>query len=119
MVLEDFLFPNETIKYQTTNKINYLGDKFYFYITNQRILVYRSKGKIFKKDKIIAEKLEAIKSLGYNEKGLMRKKAVLSVQTESRRMFFEGKILDVKDIWQKLQKQTKKDVMTVRKKGKK
>jgi hypothetical protein len=118
LVLKDFLFPNETIKYQSPNKINYLGDKFYFYITNQRILVYRSKGKVFKKDRVIAEKLEAIEGLSYNEKGLMRKKARLSVQTENKRMFFEGKIPDVKDIWQELQKYTKKDVTPVRKKRK-
>ncbi len=119
LVLEDFLLHNETIKYQSPNKISYLGDKFYFYITNQRILVHRSKGKVSKKDRIIAEKLEAIKSLSYNEKGLMRKKALLSVQTESKRMFLEGKIPDVKDIWQELQKYTKKDVTPVRKKRKK
>lgn len=119
LVLEDFLLPNETIKYQSLNKISYLGDKFYFYITNQRMLVYRSKGKVFKKDRIIAEKLEAIKSLSYNEKGIMRKKAQLNVQTESKRMFFEGKIPDIKDIWQELQKYTKKNVTTVRKKRKK
>ena len=119
LVLEDFLFPNETIKYQSPNKISYLGDKFYFYITNQRMLVYRSKGKYFKKDRIIAEKLEAIKSLSYNEKGIMRKKARLNVQTESKRMFFEGKIPDIKDIWQELQKYTKKDVTTAKKKRKK
>jgi hypothetical protein len=119
LVLKDFLFPNETIKYQSPNKISYLGDKFYFYITNQRILAYRSKGKVFKKDRVVAEKLEAITSLSYNEKGLMRKKALLNVQTESKRMFFEGKIPDVKDIWQELQKYTEKDVTTVKKKGKK
>jgi hypothetical protein len=119
LVLKDFLFPNETVKYQSPNKISYLGDKFYFYITNQRILAYRSKGKVFKKDRVVAEKLEAITSLSYNEKGLMRKKALLNVQTESKRMFFEGKIPDVKDIWQELQKYTEKDVTTVKKKGKK
>ncbi len=119
LVLKDFLLPNETIKYQSPNKISYLGDKFYFYITNQRILAYRSKGKVFKKDRVVAEKLEAITSLSYNEKGLMRKKALLNVQTESKRMFFEGKIPDVKDIWQELQKYTEKDVTTVKKKGKK
>jgi hypothetical protein len=116
LVLKDFLLPNETIKYQSPNKLSYLGDKFYFYITNQRILAYRSKGKYFKKDRIVAEKLEAITSLSYNEKGLMRKKALLNVQTESKRMFFEGKIPDVKGIWQELQKYTEKDVTTVKKK---
>ncbi len=89
--------------------IRYLGDKFYFYITNRRILVYRGRGKVFKKDRVIAERLEAIKSLNYNERGLVRKRGYLSVQTESKRMFFEGKIPDVKGIWQELQKLTEKE----------
>ena len=108
LVLEDFLLPNEVIRYQSPGMIRYLGDKFYFYITNRRILVYRSRGKVLKKDRVIAERLEAIKSLNYNERGLVRKKGYLSVETESKRMFFEGKILDVKGIWQELQKYIKR-----------
>lgn len=109
LVLEDFLLPRETIRYQSPGMIRYLGDKFYFYITNRRILVYRGRGKVFKKDRVIAERLEAIKSLSYNERGLVRKRGFLSVQTESKRMFFEGKIPDVKGIWQELQKYIKKE----------
>ena len=37
------------------------------------------------------------------------KKGYLSVETESKRMFFEGKIPDVKGIWQELQKYIKKE----------
>jgi len=109
LVLKDFLLPNEAIKYKSPGKIRYLGDKFHFYITNQRILVYRRKGTVFKKDRAIAERLEAIKSLNYNERGLVRKRGYLSVETESKRMFFEGKIADVKGIWQELQKYVKKE----------
>ena len=109
LVLKDFLLPNEAIRYRSPSKIRYLGDKFYFCITNQRILVYRRRGKVLKKDRIIAERLEAIKNLSYNERGLVRKKGFLSVQTESKRMFFEGKIPDIKSIWQELQKYIKKE----------
>ncbi|MDH5438437.1 MAG: hypothetical protein OEX76_06005 [Candidatus Bathyarchaeota archaeon] len=109
LVLKDFLLPNEAIRYRSPGKIRYLGDKFYFCITNQRMLVYRRRGKVFKKDRIIAERLEAIENLSYNERGLVRKKGFLGVQTESKRMFFEGKIPDVKGIWQELQKYIKKE----------
>jgi len=109
LVLEDFLLPNEAIRYKSPGMIRYLGEKFYFYITNRRILVYRSRGKVFKKDRVIAERLEAIKSLNYNERGLARKRGYLNVETESKRMFFEGKIPDVKGIWQELQKNIKKE----------
>jgi len=109
LVLEDFLLPNEAIRYKSPGMIRYLGEKFYFYITNRRILVYRSRGKVFKKDRVIAERLESIKSLNYNERGLARKRGYLNVETESKRMFFEGKIPDVKGIWQELQKHIKKE----------
>jgi len=109
LVLDDFLLPRETIRYQSPGMIRYLGDKFYFYITNQRILVYRSRGKVFKKDRVIAERLEAIKTLNYNERGLVRKRGYLNVETESKRMFFEGRVPDVKGIWQELQKYIKKE----------
>jgi len=66
LVLEDFLLPSETVRYESPSKIRYLGDKFYFYITNKRILA-------------------------------------------SKRMFFEGKIPDMKGIWQELQKYIKKE----------
>ena len=109
LVLKDFLLTNETIQYRSLGTIHYLGDKFYFCITNQRMLVYRRRGTVFKKDRIIAERLEAIKSLNYNERGLVRKKGYLSVETESKMMFFEGKIPHVKGIWQELQKYIKKE----------
>ncbi|UCE15588.1 MAG: hypothetical protein JSV12_06855 [Candidatus Bathyarchaeota archaeon] len=101
--------PNEAIKYQSLGKVRYLGDKFYFYITDQRILIYRGKGKVFKKDRVITERLEAIKSLSYREGGLVRKRSYLSVETEGKRLFFEGKISDVKGIWQELQKYLKRE----------
>ena len=118
LVLEDFLLPDEIIMYQSPNKISLFGEKFYFYLTNQRVLVYRGKGRVFKKDRVITEKLESVEGLSYGEKGLMRKKAFLNIRTETKRMFLEGKIQDMKEIWREVQKLTKKDVKTKRKKRK-
>jgi hypothetical protein len=118
LVLEDFLLPGEIIMYQSPNKISCFGEKFYFYLTNQRVLVYRGKGRVFKKDRVIAERLENVEGLSYGEKGLMRKRAFLNIRTETKRMFLEGKIPDMKEIWREVQKLTKKDAKTRRKKKK-
>ena len=104
LVLEDFLFPGETIVFQS-GKVKSLNDHFDLYITDQRILLYRRRGVVFKKDRIVAERLEDIKTLHYDEKGVVQKKGVLLIETISKKMEpIEGNVLDIKAIWQELQK---------------
>lgn len=50
LVLEDFLLPREVIKFQS-GRVNTLNDFFDFYITDQRILLHRRRGVVFKKDR--------------------------------------------------------------------
>ena len=109
MVLEDFLFPGETIIFQS-GKVKTLNDRFDFYITDQRILLYRRRGVMFKKDRVIAERIEDIRTLHYNEKGIVKKKGVLRIETMGKKMEpIEGKVFDIKAIWQELQKYIKKE----------
>lgn len=69
MVLENFLFPQEVIKYRSPSKITYGEFLYDFYITDQRILCHSLTGRFFKKDRVVAERLEGITTLSYNEKG--------------------------------------------------
>ena len=109
MVLEDFLIPKEVITFQS-GKVKTLDDSFDFYITNQRILLYRRKGVLFRKDRVITERLEDVRALHYVEKGLVNKKGVLRIETSTKKMDpIEGKIPDIKAIWQELQRYVKKD----------
>ena len=62
MVLEDFLFPGETIIFQS-GKVKTLNDRFDFYITDQRMLLYKRRGFVLKKDRVIAERIEDIHML--------------------------------------------------------
>ena len=104
VVLKDFLFPGETIIFQS-NRVSSLKDSFFFFITDQRILLYRRKGVLLKKDRIISERIENINTMQYSEKGALRKRGVLSIETFSKKMDpIIGKIPDVKAIWQELQK---------------
>jgi len=109
LVLEDFLFPGEVIKFQS-GKVRTLNDRFYFYITDKRILLHKRRGVVFKKDRVITERIEDIRTLYYDEKGLVKKKGVLRIDTVSKKMEpIEGKVPDIKAIWQELQRYVKKE----------
>ena len=109
VVLTDFLFPEETIVFQS-NKISSLNDNFFFFITDQRILLYRRRGVVLKKDRIISERIENISSMRYGEIGVVRKKGVLRIETYSKKMDpIVGKVADVKAIWQEMHKYIRKD----------
>ena len=110
MVLSEFLYPGEGIIFQS-NKIESLNDNFFFFITDQRILLYRRRGVLFKKDRIIAERLEDVRSMQYGEMGVVRRKGILRIETYSKKMDpIVGKVADIKAIWQEMQKYIKKDL---------
>jgi hypothetical protein len=109
LVLEDFLLPGEVIVFQS-RKVKSLDDHFIFYITDQRILLHRRRGVVLKKDRVISERIENIRTLDYDEKGLMKKKGLLRIETVSKKMDpIEGKVPDIKAIWQELQKYIKRE----------
>ncbi len=112
MVLTDFLYPGETIVFQS-NRIESLNDHFFLYITDQRLLLHRRRGVLFKKDRIITERIEDIRSMQYGEKGVLRKRGILDIETYSKKMGpIVGKVADIKAIWQEMQKYIRKDPMT-------
>jgi len=109
LVLTDFLYPGETIVFQS-GKIESLNDNFFFYITDQRILLHRRRGVLFKKDRIIAERIENIRTMQYGERGILRRRDVLRIETLSKKMDpIVGKVADIKAIWQEMQKYIRKD----------
>ena len=109
LVLKDFLYPDETIVFQS-GKITSLDDVFFFYITDQRILLHRRRGVLVKKDRIIAERIEDIRTMHYGEKGIVRRRGVLRIETYSKKMEpIVGKVADIKAIWQEMQKYIRKD----------
>ncbi|PVX23165.1 MAG: hypothetical protein CW691_11410 [Candidatus Bathyarchaeum sp.] len=109
MVLTDFLYPGETIVFQS-RKIASLNDNFFFFITDQRILLYRRRGVLFKKDRIISEKIENISTMKYGETGILRKRGILLIETYGKKMDpILGKVADIKAIWREMQKYIRKD----------
>ena len=78
MPLEEFLFPKEAIKYTGTEKVEFEGSTYDFFITNFRMILHARSGlPLLKKERIVSEKLPEIVNMNYKEKGLAVKKAFL------------------------------------------
>ncbi|MFY3739938.1 MAG: hypothetical protein HMLIMOIP_000363 [Candidatus Nitrosomirales archaeon] len=104
MVLEDFLFPQEVVQYQSKHNIKYSGDDYVLYITNRRVIGHKRMGLILKKDKVFSVALEEVSNLRYEEQGLISKKGILTIETKTQKIPFEGKVEDVKVVWREMQK---------------
>ena len=108
-VLKDFLQPGENIVFQSS-KIESLNDNFFLYITDSRILLHRRRGVFVKSDRIIAERIEDIRTMQYGERGTFRRKGVLHIETYSKKMDpIVGKVPDVRAIWQEMQKYIRRE----------
>lgn len=104
LVLEDFLFPQEAIQYQSDRPIHYADTEYVIFITNRRLLGHKRHGLIRKKDRVLSVALEEITNLQYEEKGLLSKSGVLLILTKTQKYVFSGKTDDVKVIWKEMQK---------------
>lgn len=83
MPLEDYLMPNENIRYQSEFKVQY-GDKFYVVIlTDIRLILYARRGLIFKGDDVVTEAIRDVQGIKYKETGMIVKTAHLIVQSKT------------------------------------
>ena len=104
MVLEDFLLPQEVIRYQSEHSIKYGSHDYVLFITNRRVIGHKRKGFILKKDRVFSVALEEVNNLKYDEQGLIKKRGILVIETKTQKIPFKGKIGDVKVIWKEMQK---------------
>lgn len=103
MPVEDFLLENEHIIYNSPSKINYQDTYFEFYLTDQRLVWYKRGGFFSKSDTIIAERLDTILEIKYEEKGFLTKKGAIHLVTSRKTLDFSSSIETIKAIYQKLQ----------------
>jgi len=105
MVLEDFLFPKEAIKYKSYSKIRYLNEMFELYLTDQRVIAFKQYGLFSKKDKMVAERFKDIGVVSYGERGRISKTGIITIKTKEKyEMKFEGKTSDMRAAWKELEK---------------
>jgi hypothetical protein len=104
MALIKWLLPGENMHYAAPSEVEYGGNKLKFYITDQRIILHKKNGLIFKKESIVTERLEDVNTMTYKEEGILfAKKGVLRIETKHKFLEFRGKSELIKIIWQNLQ----------------
>lgn len=101
MPLEDYLMPNEAIKYQSDFNVQY-GDKFYTVIlTDSRLIFYARRGLIFKGDDVITEAIREIQGIKYKETGMFVKASHLIIIGKTQ-MDLTGNQAAIKALYQRL-----------------
>lgn len=103
MPVEDFLLENEKILYNSQTKIEYQDNYFEFYLTDQRLMWYKRGGFFSKSDTMIAERIDTILEIKYEEKGFLTKKGAIHLVTSRKTLDFSSSIETIKAIYQKLQ----------------
>jgi len=95
MPLEDYLMPNESIKYQSEANVRY-GDKYYSVIlTDVRLILYAIRGMFFKSDDVVTELLTNIRGIKYKETGIISKTAHIQVNCIEASNANAGSIIDL------------------------
>jgi hypothetical protein len=99
--LEDYLLPNETIKYQSEFNVQY-GDKYYtVLLTDNRLILFARRGFIFKGDDVITEAIRDVQGIKYKETGMIIKTAHLIVESKTI-IDLIGNQLAIKTLYQRL-----------------
>src|SRR6185312_15755451 len=96
MPINDFLVPEEQIKFICTKEIEYSNRKYTLCITNKRILLYKKSGIVNKCEDIICEKIDRLEGLEYKEKGGLFNFAKITIK--------EGINIDIKEHYEEEKK---------------
>ncbi|HET7285702.1 MAG TPA: hypothetical protein VFI70_13545 [Nitrososphaeraceae archaeon] len=80
MALQDFLLPQENIKFQSETLVNKKNKKYRVIITDKRFILYAQRGHFLKSDDIISERLDSLRGLEYSEKGIIFREAKICLQ---------------------------------------
>lgn len=103
MVLQDFIAPDETIKYSSIEPVEYMGDLFNFHLTNRRMIWHKQTGLIFKKDHIVAEILDVVSHIQFKEEGIFNKKGTVVIVMGDKKKEFSGKLKNMKALYSEVQ----------------
>ena len=106
MVLKDYLVRNEVIKYSAEPNVEYAGQRNYeVHITNKRLILFKSEGLIFKRDKFVSIALMDLDEVRFEEKGLISKKGIIVMKTKDGLREMKGNMAEVKELFKIIQNQ--------------
>lgn len=101
MPLEDYLLPNEQIRYQSEFDVFYAGKPYTVILTDLRLVLYSRRGLLIKNDDVVTEAIRDIQGIKYREMGLIVKSGELVISGKTR-MQFGGSKDSMKALYQRL-----------------
>lgn len=101
--VEQFLAPGENVRFTSPTSVDFQGDSYTLLITDRRILWHKTKGLIIKKNNFVAVPIEQVKNIGYQEKGLVKRKALITIQMSNKNYEFAGELDAMKAVYGELQ----------------
>lgn len=101
MPLEDYLMPNENIRYQSDFDVSYAGKLYTVVLTDIRLILYARKGLIFKSDDVVTEAIRDVQGIKYKETGMFIKSSFLEISSASK-MVLTGNQVSIKTLYQRL-----------------
>lgn len=101
MPLDEFMMPGEEIKYSSPPGLIYGGKTYELIVTDKRLLLYGRRGKVFKKDDLVSQKVEEVQNITYKENGMLRKEGVLQIIAKTK-FTLTGRPSVVKAIYQQI-----------------
>ena len=103
-MLEDILQPQETIIFRQHFETEVENETYNeLALTNKRVILYKQKGLIFKKDSLSSVPLSSISNVKFQEKGVIRKKGILELDIlKGQFPPIEGNPSEIKYIYQQI-----------------
>lgn len=100
--LEDYLMPNETIKYQSTFDVQSSGKPYTVILTNLRLILYSRRGLLFKGDDVVTEAIRDIQGIKYKETGAIFKSSFVEIICTNTKRQLAGNPASLKALYQQL-----------------
>ena len=93
--------PNERILFQSDFNILYSGKQYTVLLTNVRLVLFASRGLLFKSDDVVTEAIRNIQGIKYREKGIFFKTSYIEVISNSK-IVLTGNKASMKTLYQRL-----------------
>jgi len=107
MAYTKFLQPDELVQYEYPDDLEVGGEYCKCYVTDRRILLYRSAGWWFwRSESVSARRISDVIEISYSESGIFTKTVTLEVQTSKKSLLLKGSWKPMQQLYQELQQFT-------------
>jgi hypothetical protein len=99
--LEEYLMPGEEVLFRSSSAVKYGAKPYRVVVTDRRVVLYASRGAVFKSDDVVAQKMEELTGVKYSERGVIGKKGIITIESRTR-MDLVGPAGEMKALYQQM-----------------